>query len=71
MPDYRLTLSSLERKILTGEEQEKTRRILSREDIWQRLQTEQKIQWASLAQMAGAMNTALTVLTARESIRAR
>ena len=62
--DYRLIFSSLERKILANEEPEKTRRILARQDIWQALTTDQKIQWSSLAQMAGAMDTALAVLAA-------
>lgn len=61
-PDYRLIISSLERKILANEAPEKTRRILSSERIWQDLAPDQQIQWAALAQMAGEVETALTVL---------
>ena len=62
-PDYRLILSSLERKILNDEEPEKTRRILSTSTIWRDLSARQQCHWAALAQMAGEMETALNVLS--------
>lgn len=62
--DYRLILATLEKRLLAAELTAGDRAFLARSDIWQNMNTEQKVRWASLAQMAGEVDTALTVLEA-------
>lgn len=61
-PDFRLVLRMLEQKILKGDSPDQCRRILGRADIRQKLTPDQQTTWARLAQMAGALDTALAVL---------
>jgi hypothetical protein len=60
-PDYRLILATLEKRIMDGVDEEKTKKILTSEEIWKRLDPERMMQWASLCQMAGCITTAQSV----------
>ncbi|MBF0528847.1 MAG: hypothetical protein HQK55_06185, partial [Deltaproteobacteria bacterium] len=61
-PDYSLVMTRLEREILQGDQPEKYRQVLSREDIWTRMSPAEQIKWAQLSQMAGVAEVALKVL---------
>lgn len=61
-PDFSLLLSRMEQEILAGRNQEKCRATLAREDIWLRLDPPDQVKWAHLAQMAGEVDLALTIL---------
>lgn len=60
-PDYRLVMANLEKRILDGVDEEKTKKILASEEVWKRLDPELMLQWASLCQMAGCISAAESV----------
>lgn len=60
-PDYRLFLANLERRIIEGVDEEKTKKILSSDEIWKRLDQELMMKWASLCQMAGCVESGRAV----------
>jgi hypothetical protein len=59
--DYRLVLANLEKRILSGEDEARTRSILDNESIWTTLAPDLLMQWASLCRMAGSLCTAEAV----------
>jgi len=59
--DYRLVIANLEKRIMDGVDEEKTKKILSSVEVWKRLDHELMMKWASLCQMAGCVTTARTV----------
>lgn len=61
-PDFALLLSGIEQRILKGNDLQACIKVLSRRDVWHRLDEERQVRWAKLAQMAGAVDTALEVL---------
>lgn len=61
-PDIRLLLSSLERMILSGTDMETVRARLADPSIWKNAGPDDQVRWAGLAQMAGEIDTASTVL---------
>ncbi len=60
--DYRLMLASVEKRLLAGDLTESDRSLLVRPDIPQNMSPDQKVQWAGLAQMAGEVEAALSIL---------
>ena len=60
--DFSLILSRLEKQIIRGERAETCAVLLKKRDVWSRLEPDERLRWAGLAQMAGDMDTALTVL---------
>ncbi|AOY59377.1 MULTISPECIES: CRISPR-associated primase-polymerase type A1 [Desulfococcus] len=62
--DFRLMLASVEKRLLAGELTESDRSFLARSDIRRHLNPTQKVRWAALAQMAGEVETALSILAA-------
>lgn len=56
--DFRLMIARLEKRILDGTDEEKTRSILMNEEAWKRLEPDLMLHWASLCQMAGCLDTA-------------
>ena len=61
-PDFTLFLSRIENEIIKGKNLPACIKALTREDIWTRLEGDDQLKWARLAQMAGEVNTALQVL---------
>jgi len=61
--DFRLMIARLEKRILDGTDEEKTRSILMNEEAWKRLEPELLLHWASLCQMTGCLDTADKVYT--------
>lgn len=59
--DYRLVIAQLEKRIIDGADEEKTKAALVSEDIWKRLEPDLMLHWASLCQMAGCLDAADTV----------
>lgn len=62
--DFSLILSRMEKQLLAGENIAACRRVVAREDLWRRLETDRQVKWARLAQLAGDVETALAVLAA-------
>ncbi len=60
--NFDLVFSRIEKEVLEGKSSESCRRILGREEIWQRVEPDQQLRWARLAQMAGEVDIALQVL---------
>ncbi|MEW6665758.1 MAG: CRISPR-associated primase-polymerase type A1 [Thermodesulfobacteriota bacterium] len=52
----------LQKEILEGRKPELCGQILNREDIWKGVEPPMQLKWARLAQMAGEVKTALTIL---------
>ncbi len=61
-PDFSLLLSRMEQEILGGKTPEKCRATLAREDLWSRFDPSDQVLWARLAQMAGEVDLALSIL---------
>ena len=61
-PDFSLLLSRMEQEILGGKTPEKCRATLAREDLWSRFNPSDQVLWARLAQMAGEVDLALSIL---------
>lgn len=61
--DFRLVLSRLERDILNGEKMDLCLKYLKKETIWKSLGPEAQLRWARLAQKAGDLDSAFTVLS--------
>jgi hypothetical protein len=61
-PDFTLLLARMEKKIVKGDDLSRCLNILSRKDVWARLEEPHQLQWAKLAQMAGTVDTALEIL---------
>ncbi len=61
-PDFSLLLNRMEQEILGGKTPEKCRATLAREDLWSRFDPSDQVRWARLAQMAGEVDLALTIL---------
>ena len=59
--DYTLIVSRLRAEILHGKDIERCKEILSQQNVWRKMPAEGLLQWASLCQMAGAIDTALAV----------
>ncbi|WP_051328220.1 CRISPR-associated primase-polymerase type A1 [Desulfatirhabdium butyrativorans] len=59
--DYTLIVSRLKAEILQGKDIERCREILSQSNVWRKMPAEGLLQWASLCQMAGSIDTALAV----------
>ena len=59
--DFTLLLSRMEGDIVKGRNEVAWRKILVREDIWKRADVLKQCKWARVAQMAGDMETALSV----------
>jgi len=59
--DFSLLLNRLERAVLHNDTAATPMETLNNKAIWQRLDPDQKIKWASLAQIAGQMDTAIEV----------
>ncbi len=60
--DFRLAIATLEKKVLAGEDGEKTRRVLANPRIYSALPDNQRLRWAGLAQMCGEVEAALAIL---------
>lgn len=60
--DFRLVLARLEKEIIGGKDPARCCAILSRIDVWKKLDTGTQLKWARLAQMAGDVELALKVL---------
>jgi len=67
--DYTLLISRLEDEIVTDRNPERCTAILARHHVWVNLAPELLLKWASLAQMAGAIDTALAVYAHIHRIR--
>lgn len=61
-PDFNLLISRLERRIIRDENPDQIRRILQNERIWKSLSIDNRLRWASLAQMAGETDMACDIL---------
>ncbi|MEA1966766.1 MAG: hypothetical protein U9N77_00855, partial [Thermodesulfobacteriota bacterium] len=59
--DYTLLLKRLEKSVLHSNETSGYSVTLKNKEIWENLDNEQKLKWASLAQIAGDIDTALAV----------
>jgi len=59
--DYSLLLNRLEKSVLHDQDPGQALKVLEEKKIWQKLDGEHLLQWASLAQVAGAIDTALEV----------
>ncbi len=62
LPDFSLLLARLEKEVLSSTDPAKVVQVLRNEQVWSKLSVEQQLKWASLAQMAGELNTACWVL---------
>ena len=49
-----LLLESIEARVLAGDDLDRTRALLAREQLWGRLSPDDQLRWAGLAQMAEA-----------------
>lgn len=59
--DYSLLLNRLEKMVLHDQDPGQALKVLQEKKIWQKLNGQHLLQWASLAQVAGAIDTALEV----------
>ncbi|MFO7885250.1 MAG: CRISPR-associated primase-polymerase type A1, partial [Desulfobacteraceae bacterium] len=59
--DYTLLLQKLENAVLHSSESTRTTETLKNKEVWQSLEKENRLKWASLAQIAGEIETALEV----------
>lgn len=59
--DYTLLLRQLEQAVLKDNQNPKCRRVIDKRQIWGQLSWDQAMDWAGLAQIAGAMDTALSI----------
>jgi hypothetical protein len=63
-PDLSLILARLEKGILAGDDLTECRQILNRDSLWKHAPAEIQLKRAQLAQMAGEVALALTILAA-------
>lgn len=61
LTDYTLLLQRLEQAVLEESALPKCRRVLVKQEIWGRLDPDQAMQWARIAQIAGCVDTALEI----------
>jgi hypothetical protein len=59
--DFRLLVQRLRTKLVSGQDQETVVRMLGRQDIWSRLDSDLAVKWAGMAVMAGKTDIALSV----------
>jgi hypothetical protein len=59
--DAGLLLSRLEESIISGKNRDKAFELIGKESLWRRLNTEDRLRWAELAQMAEAPQTACRI----------
>ncbi len=59
--DYSLLLKRIEKAVLHDQKNPSCENILENKKIWIRLEPDQKLKWASLAQIAGIMDTAIEI----------
>ncbi|MEW6673470.1 MAG: CRISPR-associated primase-polymerase type A1 [Thermodesulfobacteriota bacterium] len=62
LPDFSLLIAGLEKQILSGTDPDRYLQVLNNERLYEKLEVEQQIKWANLAQMAGEMDAACRVL---------
>ena len=62
--DFRFIFGRLEARLLEGRNIEKIGRLLESDRRWEKLDTEDRLNWAYLAQLAGRVDTALEILAA-------
>lgn len=62
MPDPALIFSVVEKDVFAGDNLDYCQKVLAQASIWQALEPERQLRWARLAQTAGDIDTALTVL---------
>ncbi len=60
--DYTLLIRRLSKAVLQDHENAKIREILGRKAVWEKLSSQQALEWAGIAQIAGLADTALAVL---------
>ncbi|MBW1722453.1 MAG: DNA primase [Deltaproteobacteria bacterium] len=61
--DFRLVTARLEKGIMEGKDPARCLEILSREDVWKKLDVQMQLKWARLAQMGGDVELALKIFT--------
>ena len=61
LPDFNLLITRLEQQIVKNENQDQIRRILQNQSIQRSLNIDNRIKWASLAQMAGETEIACEI----------
>ncbi len=61
--DFSLVIRLLEEKFIKGEQTDRWKRILLKENIWKNLSTSLQIKWARIAQIAGEVELALRIFT--------
>lgn len=60
--DYRLLLASVEKRLLAGELTAGDRSLFGKPEVAGKMSPDQRLQWARLAQMAGEVEAALSIL---------
>ena len=59
--DFRLLVHRLRTKLVSGQDLDAAERMLGRQDIWSRLDSDLAVEWAGMAVMAGKADIALSV----------
>ncbi len=59
--DYSMIVSQLRSELLQGRDMDRCRTILTQRNLWQNMQPDMQLQWASLCQMAGEFDTAIAI----------